>query len=479
MAELDVAAGPVAAGTPLRNITDLPGPRALPLLGNLHQLKVSKIATILEGWADRYGPMYQLRLSGKPVLVVSNAEIVGSVFRQRPDTFRRIGVTEPIFDELNMRGVFSAEGDDWRRLRRLTMQGLNAEYLKQYFDVVVLATRRLHARWSEAAAAGQDIDVQADLMRYTLDVTTELTMGVELDTLVSDGDPLQERLSRLLPTVGKRHFAVVPYWRYIKILPAVRQIDDDARAIRGTVHEIIAAARKRRAGSTAPPANILEAMLLPGEDEQPFTEDELAGSVLTMLVAGQETTASAVAWVINAMLEHPQVQERMCAEAVEVLGTDPTAVTFAQNVQLPYTEAVINETMRLWPISRNMYYEANVDTVLGDVAVPAGAVVFVLTAYESTRGRFVDGTTFRPERWLRDGQPARGAGHDTRSFIPFGAGPRFCPGRNLALLEARMVLAMATRTWKLTRPPVAPPVDSYEAFACQPAGLVARLTARA
>jgi cytochrome P450 len=409
---------------------------------------------------------------------VADLDVIHAMLRDRPDGYRRLHAIESVIGELGITGVFSTEGDTWRRLRRLTMQGLNANYLRQYFGTVARVTDRLRQRWIRAAASGSDIDVQRDMMRYTVDVTAGLSLGYDLNTLEEDTDPLQARLRQFFPMVNRRINAPFPYWRYVK-LPADRRVDRALREIDTAVREIIQAARGRFTGADRPPADLLEAMLVPQEHIAPFTDAEIMGNVITMLLAGQETTASTMSWIVHCVTEHPEVQRRMRAEADAVLGTGTTVEDVDTAGRLPYVEAVVKETMRVRPIAPVLFLEPNKDTVIGGVTVRRGTPVFLVTMYYARRdSHFAHSAVFDPDRWLRQGAAAPEDGHDTRAFLPFGAGPRFCPGHNLAMLEATTVLAMAVRNFEIVRPAGAPPTRERFAFTLQPVDLTVRLIAR-
>jgi cytochrome P450 len=474
-----VASSGATAVQPTRSLADLSGPRGLPLLGNALQLDPKRLSTTLEGWADRYGLTYRLRLGNRTVLVTAEPDAVATALRQRPDGFRRISTVEPTFAEMGIEGVFSVEADRWRRLRRLTMQGLNAEYLRQYFDTIVRVTKRLYERWDRLTSDGVvEIDVQREMMRYTLDVTANLSLGYDLNSLEKDDDPLQTALATIFPMIGRRLIAVFPYWRYVR-LPADRRLDRALADIDVTIQEIIDAARSRRGDTSRPPTDILEAILAAPDDGDPFTDSEIKGSVLTIMLAGQETTASTMSWMVYCLTEHPRVQQRIRDEVAAVLGPDRTVPDYADMARLPYLTAVVNETLRVKPITPLNYVEPNADTVLAGVAVPRGTTVFLLMNYLAQKDdHFTAAATFDPDRWLRDRPEAAETRHDSRVFVPFGAGPRYCPGRNLAMLEATMAMATAIHAFEFTRPPDAGPPQREEAFTVQPVGLAARLTRR-
>jgi cytochrome P450 len=165
---------------------------------------------------------------------------------------------------MGINGVFSAEGDQWRRQRRLAMQALDTRHLRQFFPTLINVTRRLKQRWVTAAEAQRAVDVQKDLMRYTVDVTTNLAFGYDMNTLEQGENVIQRHLERIFPMINRRINAPFPYWRYYK-RRADRDLDQALAAIRQTIGEIIAHSRKRLAQASdraEHPANFLEAMLI-------------------------------------------------------------------------------------------------------------------------------------------------------------------------------------------------------------------------
>ncbi|HYN60871.1 MAG TPA: cytochrome P450 [Rubrivivax sp.] len=158
------------SATPLRKIKDLPGPRGWPLLGNSLQVKPARIHLDVEQWAARYGPLFRIRLGRHEQLVVSDHEMLSGAMRDRPDGFRRSPYTSRIGAEMGLpQGLFSAEGEDWRKQRRMVMASFAPGHVRAYFPSLVKVTLRLKGRWLKAARERQDIPLQADLMRFTLD----------------------------------------------------------------------------------------------------------------------------------------------------------------------------------------------------------------------------------------------------------------------------------------------------------------------
>jgi cytochrome P450 len=466
---------------PLRGMQDLPGPRRLPLLGNLLQLDAKRLHRILHGWAQRYGPLYRLRLVGREVLVVADGELIGEVLRNRPDGFARRRALRNTMLELGIDGVFNAEGPDWRRQRKLAMYALNTSHMREFFGRLEQVTARLQRRWEAAARSGEAVDTQRDLMRFTVDVTSGLAFGKDLNTLEQPGDAIQNHLDKIFPALTRRLLAPFAYWRHFK-LPADRALDAAMAEVHKLVNGLIADCRARMAkdpARRAKPSDFLEAMIAAQDDEAGgFTDAEIVGNALTMLLAGEDTTANTIGWMMHFMVEQPPVQGRMQEEADRVLGDRPRPADYATAEALPYIEAVAHEAMRLKPVAPFLAMEANRDTAIGDVGVPAGTTVFLVMTYPAAEEKnFHDPQAFRPERWLDAGSHA-GAGHNTKAFMPFGGGPRYCPGRHLAMLEIKMVAAMLCRNFDIARAPGTPATEELFSFTMVPKNLFVTLRSR-
>src|ERR1700710_756439 len=167
----------------MRSIADLPGPSRLPLVGNAHPLNPDRRHQTAEAWSERYGPLYRFDLGRRQVVVISDVDIVNDALRDRPDGFRRWREILEITEEIGQVGVFSAEGDDWRRMRRLVVTALNSNHLQRYFEVVSTCTGRLHRRLHQAALDGRPFEIGTALSAFTVDVTSALAFGHDLNTL--------------------------------------------------------------------------------------------------------------------------------------------------------------------------------------------------------------------------------------------------------------------------------------------------------
>ncbi len=469
----------------LREIADLPGPPTIPVLGSLHKVRPAIIHQQLEGWSRAYGPYYRLKLAKRNLLVVSDHEVIASMLRDRPDGFRRSDRLEHIGAEMGLLpGVFGSEGESWRRQRRMVMAGFDPAHVKAYFPLMARVARRLEGRWRKAAASGAAIDLQSDLMRYTVDTIAGLAFGAEVNTLESGADVIQQHLDRIFPALFKRILAPFAYWRLVK-LPSDRALDRSIAEVKAAIAGFIAAARARLAADPARranPPNLLEAMIVASDaPDSGLTDREVGGNVMTMLLAGEDTTANTLAWMIYLLSRHP---EALAKARSEVRAHVPDTANFShqQMGALDYLEACAHETMRLKPVAPFNSLVALRDTVVGGVRVPRGTPIFCLLRHDSVDERLVpQASSFLPERWLGDGGPAQAANSAKRISMPFGAGPRVCPGRYLAMLEIKMAMAVLLGQFDIASVETPDGGEAREtmAFTMYPDGLSMRLRARA
>ncbi len=468
----------VRALTPLR---DLPGPRGLPLLGNLLQIRFDRLHLTLEDWAERYGPMYAMRIGPHRIAVISDRSTIQRILVQRPGGFRRTAMLESVAAEMRLKGVFAAEGEDWRRQRRIVVAALNRARLKDFFPALAVTVGRLRRRWERAADRGEPVDLCRDLMRFTVDVTVQLAFGVDANTLETPGPVIQRHLDKVFPVLHRRVNAPFPWWRYIR-LPSDRALDRALEALEREVGDMVRATRERMAaepGRRDTPTNFLEAILGAVEmEDSGFTDAEIFANAGTLLLAGEDTTANTIAWTVHCFTEHPGHFERARREVDSLVAPAPAIASLEQAARLAFLDAFCNEVMRLKPVAPLLVFEPVTDVELLGCLVPKGTPLMLLPRRMATRDEsFAGGARFDPERWL----VATGSGeraHDRRAFVPFGGGPRLCPGRSLALLQIRTVLAMLCRNFEVEPAGGGGDVNEHLAFTMMPANLSVRLRRR-
>jgi cytochrome P450 len=480
MAAIDDA----TTGSAVRRVRDLPGPPGLPLIGNALQVDRENLHLIAERWSRRYGDAFRFRLTSREIVVMSNPETIAGILRDRPGGFQRTRRLEQTAREFGFDGLFSSNGETWKRQRPMVLNGLDPAHVRTFFPTLVNVTRRFAQRWGRAAAAGEAIDLQSDLMRYTVDVTAGLAFGTDINTLESDQEVIQSHLDKVFPALFKRLIAPVSYWRFLK-LPSDRRLDRHLAALRSAVAGFIAEARARLGRHPElreHPTNLIEAMLGARDSKDSvLTDQDVSGNVLTMLLAGEDTTANTLAWAIWLLHAHPEAAQRAAEEVRGVLGADAIPVRHEQLHRLDFVEACAHETMRLRPVAPLIMVQAVHDTVAGGVALPAGTLVMCLMRPGAVDPlHFPDPHAFRPERWLAGAGPSHAATSAKRVAMPFGAGPRICPGRYLALAEMKMALAMLFGSFDLESVTTPDGGEARErlAFTMSPVGLRLRVKTR-
>jgi cytochrome P450/nitrite reductase/ring-hydroxylating ferredoxin subunit len=461
-----------------RALDDLPGPKPLPLIGNLHQLDPTKAHLIMEEWAARYGSIYQFWMGRRRIVATSEPALLEDVLRARPETFRRPENMDRILSELGVKGVFNAEGEVWRPQRKLSVAALAQRNIHRLFPSIQMVAGRLKTRWERSASAGETLDVVEELKRFTVDVTMLIVFGHDADTIEQGNDVIQGELGVILPAINRRLFALVPTWRYVQT-PSDRRLNRAFVNVRAWLDGLLAEARARL--KTEPeraqkPSNFLEAMVTTrDENGKPFSDDVIMSNLLTMLIGGEDTTTFTLAWAIHQLCDSPQWAAEIRREADAILGASILAGSPEIASRLVCAGAVASETMRLRPMVPISFHDANVDTSLGEYIVPKQTTVAPLFRPAAIdRDNFLDPLAFRPERWLEGSLRP----HNVSAYMPFGSGPRMCPGRSLALLEMKTLLSLLYKNFDVDRVGDSADVSELYGVFMSPAGLKVRLRSR-
>jgi cytochrome P450 len=407
-------------------------PGAWPVLGHLGLIRRTPLEFLAS--ASRLGDVVRLRLPGD-VFLLNHPDHVQRLLHDNHANYRKsyfYARMKPLVGE----GLITAEGADWKRKRRLAQPAFHRERIAGFAGIMAHHARAMLDRWDGCAACGAPVDVAADMMRLTLTVVGHALFGLDL---LAEADEMGRALTTALRITNDRFYSLV-------VLPSVPTPSNlrFARAMRvldGVVSEIIAARRE------AAPRQDLLGMLMEARDEGGeggLADRELRDEVLTMVLAGHETTANALTWALVLLSDAPDVDDRLHQEAVSVLdGREPTV---ADLPRLEYTSRVNQEAMRLFPPAWVFGREAIGPDDFGAFHVPAGAAVSVCPWALHRDPRFwQDPERFDPDRFL----PAAVAARPKYAYVPFAAGPRMCIGNAFATMEMQIVLAMIARRFRL------------------------------
>jgi cytochrome P450/nitrite reductase/ring-hydroxylating ferredoxin subunit len=469
------ATSPAAAKT--RSLEGLPGPKSLPFVGNLHQINPTNVHRTLEAWAEQYGPIYKLQMGPRRAVAISDPDMINESLRARPENFRRGSNMDRIISEIGIKGVFNAEGDAWRPQRKLSVAALAQRNLRQLYPSIKTVTRRLKGRWERNA--GEPVDLVEDLKRFTVDVTMLIAFGYDVNTVEKAENVIQRELETIFPAVNRRLFALFPIWRLVRS-PADRRLERALKSVRAWLRGLMDDARARLEADpnrAQKPSNFLEAMLAAVDDKgKPFADDVIMSNLMTMLLAGEDTTANTLAWAVHHLCDSPDWAAEVRREADQAIGAIDVADDIDVANGLTRAGAVADETMRLRPIAPVGFLEANVEATLGDYRIPVGTTVILVPRLAALdRKNFVDPLAFRPQRWIE----RQSGSHEVSAVAPFGSGPRMCPGRSLALLEMKAFLSMLYKNFDVDRVGRAGDVKELFGFTMSPVGLSVRLSPRA
>lgn len=456
---------------------DLPGPKGWPIFGNTFQINISLLHQKLEDWAREFGTFYRVKIGSRNMLVSTDPELNLEILKKRPQHFRRSSKMDGILQNIGIIGVFNAEGEQWRRQRQFVMEGLANKHLRSFFPSIVRVTERLLEKWQKAARDQEVLEIQKDLMLYTVDITTNLAFGYDMNTIEHQEDVIQNHMEKIFPTIQRRLFTPVPYWKFFK-LPQDVQTEKATRAIRTEINRMIKESKKRiqeKPELQDAPSNFLEALLVAkDEDGSTFSENEIYSNVFVMLMAGEDTTANTIAWIMYYLSLYPKVMEKARLEVDKVLGDAALIKDFTLSRDLSYLDAIALETLRFKPVAPIITATATMDTNAKGVSIPQGTEIVILTRPPVLKDEhYAEADQFLPERWLDPNFRKQ-----EKFSIPFGSGPRLCPGRSLALLEIKTAIAMLVKNFDVHLNGRKEDVQEFMAFTMMPKNLKISLKAR-
>jgi cytochrome P450 len=414
--------------------------RGLPLLGNLWQVQRDRLSLMASALA-RHGDAVRLRMGPKTLYLFNHPDHAKYVLSENHANYRKglglVHARRALGD-----GLLTSEGELWRRQRRAVQPAFQRERVAAAGPVIAEEAERMLARWR--ARPGTTVDLVSELTQLTLGVLGRSLLNVDLSASASIGqafEAVQDQAMFEMVTLN-----AVPAW-----LPLPHQLR--FRRARRELDRLVEQLVTARSAAGGPAGDDLLLRLVAATGASGPGRRQLRDELVTLLLAGHETTASTLGWTCYLIEQRPDVFERLHAEAASQLGDRrPTGEDLAR---LPYTTRVIEEAIRLYPPVWMLTRRAVADDRVGGYRVPAGADVLICT-YTLHR---------HPEYWDRPGafdpdrfQPDRVAARPRYAYIPFGAGPRFCVGSNLGLLEAVLVLAMLVRDFRLHRPDQRPVV---------------------
>ncbi|HET8787083.1 MAG TPA: cytochrome P450 [Candidatus Limnocylindrales bacterium] len=425
------------------------GPKGTLLGGTMREYGADPTGS-MRRWRDAYGDFVPVRFGPFRAHAAFGPAEIDELLTDRAGEFRKSFGTRMLIPLLG-HGLLTAEGDEWLRHRRLASGAFHRERIAAY--------GRTMARYAEDAIEGWHEGERVDLH----DAMTALTLRIVARTLFdTDVTARIEELARLGSEVQDFYYGrfaslrfLIPTWLPTpgnrRLARAIERLDD-------VVYGII---RERRPGEDR--GDLLSMLLLARDEEGAgLSERQVRDEVMTLLLAGHETTAIALTWAFMLLDRDPEARGRLVAELRGVIGDRPAGPDDVP--ELTFTQAVINETLRLYPPAYVTGREALRATTVGGLGIPKRHIILI-SMYATHRDprSFPDPDAFRPERWM-DGLEKR---LPRGAFIPFGMGSRKCIGSSFAMMEATLLLATIARRWRFELEPAN--VPTHPAITLRPA----------
>lgn len=413
---------------------DYPGPSLLAVPGLLKKLWVDRLSLLMDA-AGEFGDVVRFAMGPKTIYFFNHPDHAKRVLADNAGNYHKgMGLAEARRRILGD-GLLTSEGELWRRERRLIQPAFRRDRLTGFTRVVTDAgealVRRLHTR------VGSTADLADEMTRLTMSVLGRTLLDADLAPFRMLGpafEAAQDQAMFEMVTLG-----ALPLW-----LPLARH--RRFRRARRDIEEVVEALVATRARSVGQDRGGMISLLADAYRDEPHARTRwrmLRDELVTILLAGHETTASTLTWTWYLLSSHPEAAATMHAEAAEVLGD--RAPGHDDLGRLPYTSMVIQEAMRLYPPVWALTRKSVAADAVGGYRVPAGADVMICP-YTLHRhpGFWPDPDSFRPERF----DAATAVSTHRYAYIPFGAGPRVCVGSHLGMMEATLVAAMVARDFR-------------------------------
>lgn len=401
-------------------------------LGSLLRFRNDSL-TVLEE-AARLGDLSHIPFGPRPMLLVNHPDLIHQVLVEKAGSFYKTQQLKKLFEASLGQGILTADGEAWRRQRKLVQPAFHFKRIEAYATTMVEYAERMMQSWS----ANEQRNIDHDMTKLTLAIVSKTLFNADTS---ADADKLGDAITTGQEIIIRQFNSVFvpPAWlptRTNKL--AAQSLNTIDQTVMGFIHE------RRKTGEDN--GDLLSMLLLARDDDGKggMSDKQARDEAFTLFVAGHETTANALTWTWWLLSQHPQVREKLHREIDTVLaGRAPTAQDLAK---LTYLDQIIKESLRIRPPVWITTREPIEDVQIGGVSVKKGGFVGVSPWTMHHDARYFDAPhEFRPERWTPEFEKQL----PKFAYFPFGGGPRICIGNQFALMEAKLVIATVAQRWTL------------------------------
>ncbi|KAK7394690.1 hypothetical protein VNO78_15225 [Psophocarpus tetragonolobus] len=411
-----------------------------------------------------YGGIFRLSFGPKSFLIVSDPSIAKHILRDNAKAYSK-GILAEILDFVMGKGLIPADGEIWRVRRRAIVPALHQKYVAAMIGLFGQAADRLCQKLDAAASDGEDVEMESLFSRLTLDIIGKAVFNYDFDSLSNDTG-IVEAVYTVLREAEDRSVAPIPVWEipiWKDISPRLRKVNAALKLINDTLDDLIAICKRmvdeeellfHEEYMNEKDPSILHFLLASGDD---VSSKQLRDDLMTMLIAGHETSAAVLTWTFYLLSKEPRVVSKLQEEVDSILGD--RFPTIEDMKKLKYTTRVINESLRLYPQPPVLIRRSLEDDVLGEYPIKRGEDIFisVWNLHRSPK-LWDDADKFEPERWALDG-PNPNETNQNFKYLPFGGGQRKCIGDLFASYETVVALSMLVRRFNFQMAVGAPPVE--------------------
>nr|6L8I_A Chain A, Protein LUTEIN DEFICIENT 5, chloroplastic [Arabidopsis thaliana]6L8J_A Chain A, Protein LUTEIN DEFICIENT 5, chloroplastic [Arabidopsis thaliana] len=410
-----------------------------------------------------YGGIFRLTFGPKSFLIVSDPSIAKHILKDNAKAYSK-GILAEILDFVMGKGLIPADGEIWRRRRRAIVPALHQKYVAAMISLFGEASDRLCQKLDAAALKGEEVEMESLFSRLTLDIIGKAVFNYDFDSLTNDTGVI-EAVYTVLREAEDRSVDPIPVWDIpiLKdIVPRQRKVATSLKLINDTLDDLIATCKRmveeeelqfHEEYMNERDPSILHFLLASGDD---VSSKQLRDDLMTMLIAGHETSAAVLTWTFYLLTTEPSVVAKLQEEVDSVIGD--RFPTIQDMKKLKYTTRVMNESLRLYPQPPVLIRRSIDNDILGEYPIKRGEDIFI-SVWNLHRSplHWDDAEKFNPERWPLDG-PNPNETNQNFSYLPFGGGPRKCIGDMFASFENVVAIAMLIRRFNFQIAPGAPPV---------------------
>ena len=438
------------------------GPKGYPYLGSLLNFASPNRLAWLSDLKDKHGDVFKFTLLQEEYYLINHPDYVKEIMTSKMAQYSKDTGGFHTIKKVLGESVFTSMGDVWKRKRALAQPQFHKKKINNLSSIMTDTTEEMLERWEKKYQAKQAIDIKIEMMEITLGVVTKALFSTGLSK--EEFQTVVDVFTPILLETNRRALYPFKFMRYFK--PKQNQAYKDNI---DTLDQIIFGIIEKRKTSSEEYTDLLQ-MFMDAKEEgtgEPLTDVELRDEIMTVFIAGHETTANALSWLWIVLAQQPAIRIKVEQEVAEVLGDRiPQVMDFPK---LTYTLNVFKEILRLYPPVPMIPRKVEKDDHLGPFFIKANGTVFISPYFLHRHPDFWENPEeFDPSRFEKNTEKRQ----HPFAYLPFGGGPRICVGINFAYMEAVFIIAMVVQRFRLALPPNNKDIEAVFELTYRPKGEV-------